>query len=180
MRKVLGVFLAVAMLAPIGVIGAAPAGAAASGTTCKSFGGTGSFTPSLPKLGTTGKVKAVLTASGSMSGCSGTVSSGSFKFVSSKSAAENCKTLATAPTPTIKATGVITWNTKATSTFAIKITEVPMSPLTNQVIAGTITAGLFAGRSLKGKLAYAPLNGGCTTTGLAQISFQATGPITIK
>jgi hypothetical protein len=179
MRKAVGIFFAVAMAVPIGVIGMAPAGAAAAGTVCKSFSGTASFVPTLPKLGSGSKVKSVLTGTGSISSCSGTVSSGSVKFVSSKSAGENCQTLGTPPTAAIKATELITWNTGATSTIAMKLSEVPGNPVTTQAITGTVTAGVFKGAHEKGKLMYTAPSGGCTDTGLSKISFQSSS-ITIK
>jgi len=179
MRKIVGIFFAVAMVAPIGAIGAAPAGAAAAGTVCKSFAGTASFNPTLPKLGSGSKVKAVLTGTGSISSCSGTVSSGSVKFVSAKSAAENCKTLGTPPTAAIKATEVITWNTGKTSTIAIKLSEVQGNPVTTQAITGTVTGGVFKGAHENGKMMYTALNGGCVDSGLSKISFQSSS-ITIK
>ena len=180
MRRIVGIFFIVAMAAPMGAIAAAPAGAATAGTTCKSFSGTGSFAPTLPKLGTSAKVKSVLTATGSIASCSGSVTDGSFKFVSSKSAGENCKSLATPPTAAIKATEVITWSSGKTSTISIKLAEVPLTPVTTQAMTGTVTSGLFQGLHLKGKVMYAALNGGCTSTGLSKISLQASGPIVIR
>jgi hypothetical protein len=179
MRKIVGIFFAIAMVATLGAIAAAPAGAAAAGTVCKSFAGTASFNPTLPKLGSGSKVKSVLTGTGSISSCSGSVSSGSVKFVSSKSAGENCKTLGTPPTAAIKATEVISWNTGATSTIAIKLSEVPGNPVTTQAITGTVTGGAFSGAHERGKLIYAAVNGGCVSTGLSKISFQSSS-ITIK
>ena len=181
MRRVVGVFFALVMVAPFGVIAAAPASAATvTGTVCKSFSGTASFAPTLPKLGSSSKVKAVLTGIGSIGSCSGAVSGGSVKFVSSKSAGENCKTLGTPPSAAIKATEVITWNTGLTSTIAMRLSEVPATPVTTQAITGTVTAGVFQGAHEKGKLTYTALNGGCVSSGLSKISFQSLGSITLK
>ena len=179
MRKFVGIFFVIAIAAPLGVIAAAPAGAAAAGTTCKSFGGTASFNPTLPKLGSGTKVKSVLSGTGTIGSCSGTVSGGSVKFVSAKSASENCTTLGTAPTASIKATEVITWNTGKTSTIAIKLSEIPGNPVTTQALTGSVTAGEFKGLHERGKLMYSVL-GGCISSGLSKISFQASGSITIK
>jgi hypothetical protein len=180
MRKIVGIFFIVVMASPIGAITAAPAGAATAGTTCKSYSGTGSFAPTLPKLGSSAKVKSVLTATGSIGSCSGSVSGGTFKFVSAKSAGENCTTLGTAPAVAIKGTQVITWSTGKTSTISIKLSEVPLTPVTTRSMTGTVTAGLFQGLHLKGKVMYAVLNGGCVSSGLSKISLQASGPIIIR
>ncbi len=181
MRKIVGIFFALVMAAPIGVIAAAPAGAAAAGTTCKSFAGTASFNPTIPKLGSGSKVKSVLSGTGSLSGCSGTVSGGSVKFVSAKSAAENCQTLGTPPTAAIKATEVIAWSNGKTSTVAIKLAEIPGNPVTTQAVTGTVTAGAFKGLHEKARLMYSALNaGGCVGSGLSKISFQTSGSVTFK
>jgi hypothetical protein len=180
MRKFVGIFFAIAIAAPIGVIAAAPAGAAAAGTTCKSFSGTASFNPTLPKLGSPSKVKSVLTGTGSIGSCSGTVSGGGVRFVSAKSVGENCTNLGTPPTAAIKATEVISWSNGKTSTIAIKLAEIPGNPVTTQAITGTVTVGAFKGLHEKGKLMYSVLNGGCTSSGLSRISFQASGSITIR
>jgi len=181
MRKIVGICFAIVVFAelPLAVGLAAPAGAAA-GTVCKSFSGTATFTPALPKLGSGSKVRSVLSGTGSIGSCTGSVSGGTVRFVSSASAPENCKIIATAPTAAIKATETISWAGAGSSTINIKFTEVPGNPVTTQSIAGTVSAGVFKGAHEKGKVMYTPLNGGCTSTGLSRIAFQASGPITIK
>lgn len=181
MRKIVGTFFVIAMLLPLGVLSAAPAGAA-TGTTCKSFSGTGMFSPTVPKLTSTTKVKTVLRASGPVSGCSGSVSGGTIKFVSSLSAAENCKTLGVPPTAPIKGTETITWNDGSSSTIAFKLAEIPGNPVTTQALTGTVTGGVFKGLHQKGKLSYAalPLGQGCASTGLSRISYTSTASMSIK
>jgi hypothetical protein len=179
MRKTVGFLFVVAMLAPVGAVSATPVGAA-GGTTCKSMSGTGMFSPTLPKLTSSSKVKSVLKANGSLSGCSGSVSGGSVKFVSVKSAPENCKTLGVPPTAPIKGTETISWSNGSTSTIAFKLAEIPGNPVTTQALTGSVTGGLFKGSQQKGKLMYAPLGGGCTSTGLARISFISTVSMQIK
>jgi hypothetical protein len=181
MRKFLGALLATSMLLPVGLVGVPPAGAAASGTTCKSFSGIGVFSATLPKLGSNGKVRAVLTATGPVSGCGGGgVTSGSARFVSTKSAPENCGTLATAPTPAIKGTETITWSGGKVSKIAFALNEISGNPVTTQALSGTVTSGPFKGMRQKGLLMYAPLNGGCTTKGLSKISYKSSGSMVIK
>jgi len=179
MRKIVGIVFAVVMLTPIGAAGAAPA-AVVSGTICKSMAGTGMFSPTLPKLGSSAKVRSVLNAIGSVTSCSGSVTGGSVKFVSVRSAPENCKTLGLPPTAPIKGTETIAWSNAAVSTIAFKLTEIPGNPVTTQALTGTVTGGLFKGLHEKTKLAYAPLGGGCTSTGLSRITYTSTASITIK
>ena len=57
MRKFAGVCLAAAMLLPVGLIAASPSGAAAAKPTCKTATGTATFSPALPKIKATTKVK---------------------------------------------------------------------------------------------------------------------------
>jgi len=183
MRKVVGMFAAAAMLAPIG-LSAAPSGAAVAavtaGTTCKSMSGTGMFSPTLPKLTSSSKVRSVLNAIGSVASCSGSVNSGSVKFVSTRSAPENCKTLGLPPTLPIKGTETIAWSNGMSSTIAFKLAEIPGNPVTTQALTGTVTGGLFKGLSQKSKLMYTPAGGGCTSTGLSRITYSSTASMTIK
>ena len=123
----------------------------------------------------------MLNATGSLSGCSGSVSGGgSVKFVSARSAPENCKTLGIPPTAAIKGTETISWSNGMSSTIAFKLTEIPGNPVTVQALTGTVSSGLFKGLHQKGKLQYAPLGGGCTSTGLSKISYSSTASMVIK
>src|ERR1700674_5185449 len=171
MRRVAGIVFAVVMLTPVGAARAAAGG----GTICKSMAGTGMFSPTLPKLTSAAKVRSVLNATGSISGCTGSVSGGSVKFVSARSAPENCKTLGLPPTAPIKGTEMIAWSNGMLSTIAFKLTEIPGNPVTTQALTGTVTGGLFKGLHEKSKLTYAPLGvGGCTSTGLSRITYTST------
>ena len=100
--------------------------------------------------------------------------------MSSKSAPENCGTLGTAPTPTIKGTETITWNNGKTSKIAFTLNEISGNPVTTQALSGTVTSGAFKGMRQKGTLMYAPLNGGCVSKGLSKIGYKSAGPMVIK
>jgi len=181
MRKFVGIVIALVMLTPIGTAGAVGAAATSSGTICKSMAGTGMFSPTLPKLTSSAKVRSVLNATGSVSGCTGTVTDGSVKFVSARSGPENCKTLGLPPVAPIKGTETIAWSNGMVSTIAFKLMEIPGNPVTTQALTGTVTGGLFKGLHEKTKLMYAPATGGgCTSTGLSKITYTSTASITIK
>jgi hypothetical protein len=164
MRKVLGVMLAVGLLAPAVVFTAAPAGAAA-GVTCTKASGTFKFTPPLPITGTIKGGK--LTSTGTISGCSGGgVTSGKTSFVSAPSKTPaGCKTLL-APDPKSKGTlGTLTikWNNGKTSiskNLYIKQTKAIVDATTK----GTVTSGTaFKGKAINGTITFKINSGACTT-----------------
>ena len=170
MRKVAGTLFAVALALPIG-LAASPAGAAA-GTTCKTSAGEATFSPPLPKIGSTTLVKTVLTATGTLSGCvGGGVTGGQVRTVSAKSSGSNCSTQVANKTIS-KATETIVWNTKQTSTIAITLSPVKGKPSTNKAVSGTVTSGLFKGLHQTGLTVFTPATGSCTTTTLASVTYK--------
>jgi hypothetical protein len=171
--------LAAALVLPAGIMAASPAGAA-GGTSCKSGGGTATFTPALPIVGNKTKVKDVLKSSGTVAGCSGTVKSGKITGVSPKSTGSNCTTLATPTKTPTKVTLTVTWNTKATSTIAAVLKEIPKKPVTTQTVTGPVTKGLFKGSKLSGKFTYTLPSGACTKKALAKLTYKDVGAIVIK
>jgi hypothetical protein len=178
MRKFAGVFFAAAMLLPAGLM-ASPAGAA-TGTTCKSASGTATFTPPLPKLNATTKVKPTIKVTGTLSGCTGGGVTGAKITATLKQAvAGNCSSLIAGATANISGTETITWNTNVTSTVALKLTGVTKKA-TETTATGPVSAGLFKGAKQSGTLNYTPLNGGCTTAALVKVTFKQITPITIK
>jgi len=173
MRKTSGLMLVVAMMLPLGVIGAGPAGAV-GGTVCSSAAGTATFTPPLPILSSKTKVFGNLVAIGTLGKCvGGGVTSAHTKFTSTKSTTgSNCTTLVTYnPTakPTV-GTEVITWNTGKTSTVALELHQVK-GHATETTVTGTITAGLFKGSHQTGSLSYTAQTGGCSKVPLKTVTY---------
>ncbi len=171
MRKTVGLLCAAALLLPVGVITASPAGAA-GGTVCSKASGTGVFTPPIPK-GAGPKRASKLSASGTVSGCNATVKSGTTKFVqTSKPVPGNCQTLLvvnSADKPTI-GTLTIKWNNGKTSTaqgFKIKQTK-----STEATTTGKITSGLFVGKVISGTVTFKPKQGDCVKTDLKSVTYQ--------
>jgi hypothetical protein len=173
MRKFAGVCLAAAMLLPVGLIAAAPAGAAAPKVSCTKASGTATFSPPLPKVKNKTTVKPTITVIGTLSGCTGGgVKTAQIKAVLKQAIAGNCDSLLAGATANISGTETITWNTKATSTVKpLKLTGVSKKA-TQTTATGPVSAGLFAKAKQTGTLGFTPLNGGCTSAGLAKVSFK--------
>ena len=181
MRKISGALLAAMLLLPFGLT-PLPAGAAATKPTCTKISGTATVSPALPALKSPVLVKPTATIKGApLAGCSGggvtnaTVGS-SLKW----GLPANCTTLVAGKTANIAGTVTFVWNTKATSTAAVTVHALNAKAPTNLTIAGSITAGLFKGSKLSLVVAFAPLNGGCTTAGLTKASFKQVTALTIK
>jgi hypothetical protein len=184
MRKSFGVFLAVATLLSLLVVGVVPAGAA-GGTTCKKVTSTATITPALPPLTSKTTVKNVVTAStGTFGQCSGGgVTSAHFtlKSVPGKTPA-NCTTLLTYNPKAVPTSGTstTTWNTGATSTVAFKLLAIKGKP-TNQTFSGSVTAGLFKGMKITVTFAFTAVpKTGCASTPLGKVSVANTGPLVVK
>ena len=181
MRKFSGVLLAATMLLPLGAI-SAPAGAAAAKPTCKTISGTGTVSPALPALKSTVLVKPTATIKGGkVAGCSGGgVTTATVGATLKWGLPANCASLVAAKTANIAGTVTLAWNTKASSTANVTVHALDPKATTHLTIAGSISTGLFKGSKLSLVVAFAPLNGGCTTAGLAKFSFKQVSALTIK
>jgi hypothetical protein len=178
MRKFLGLFVAAGLLVSAAAVVSAPAGAA-GGTSCKTGKGTATFTPPLPPIGKTAKVKDVLKSKGTVAGCSGAVKSATITGVSPKSTGSNCTTLGTSKTAT-KVTLTVKWNKGAASTVAGQLKVITGKPATNQAFTGKISAGQFKGLSVSGKILYKIPTGQCTAKPLSNVTYADQGAFTIK
>jgi len=171
------VLVAVAMIVSAGVM-VSPAGAA-TGTTCKTASGTATFTPPLPKPGASTKVSPTIKITGTLGGCTGGgVTGGTISATLKQAIAGNCSSLLKGATANIAGTETITWNTKATSTVALKLVGVT-GKVTETNATGPVSAGLFKGSKQSGTVAYTPLNHGCSTAGLAKVTFKQVTAITV-
>jgi hypothetical protein len=180
MRKSFGAVLAAASLLSLSVLASVPAGAAAAGTTCKTGSGSAVFSPALPKLGDTHKVKDVLKTTGKVGGCSGAVKSATLTGVSPKSTGSNCTTIATPTKTPTKVTLTVKWNKGAASTVAAQLKEITGQPVTTQTVTGTVTKGQFKGKKLAGKIKYTLPSGACTTKPLSKVTYTDVGALAIK
>jgi len=181
MRKFVGVLCAAAMLLPVGIM-ATTAGAAAAKPSCKTLTGEASFSPALPALSSKLTTKPTITIKGAkLSGCAGGgVTGGTVNSTLKFGVANNCKSLLAGATTNTTGTVTVTWNTKKTSTAAkVTLKGVTGKP-TSQTVSGKITAGLFVGSTISVTTMFTPLKGGCTTAGLALVSFKNVTPLTVK
>ena len=172
MRKTFGLLCAAALMLPVGIIAAAPAGAATV-TQCGVAKGTATFKPPLPKLGNSTKVKSKLTSTGTVSGCKGGgVTSGKTKFTqTSASTGANCTTLVQ-PKATDKPTvGTLTTTWQNGKVSTAKSTAIKQTDATHANITGKITSGLFLGKTLKGTVEFTPESGGCTSKDLSKVTY---------
>jgi hypothetical protein len=174
MRKFLGLFCAAAMMLPVAVITASPA-AAAAGPTCAKAAGTAKFTPGLPPIGNSTKVKSKLTSTGTVTKCTGVkgVTGGHTTFTqTSKSTGSNCTTLATPKpsTPPTKGTLTIKWSNGKTS--KAPNTAIKQVKATEANITGKITSGAFVGKTIKGTVTFkVPQDGSCSTKPLTKVTY---------
>jgi hypothetical protein len=156
-RRVCGVGVAIALMAPIGVFAAQPAGAAAL-VTCAKPSGYVTFTPGLgstPKIQTTTFNLPIKNCHGG--GVTGGTSHGSTKGTTKQS----CGTFATAGKTTTTVT--ITWNTKQTSTAKLATTIVPGSPgVITATVSGKVIKGKFLNKTVKTKVQVKLAKGSCT------------------
>ena len=180
MRKFAGVLLAAAMVLPAAMI-TTQAGAAAAKPTCKAVAGQATFSPALPALSSKATTKPTVTIKGAkLTGCTGGgVTGGTVAATLKFGIANNCTTVLAGASTKTTGTVTIVWNTKATSTAKVTLVGVTNKP-TSQTVSGPITTGLFKGSKLSVVTNYTPLKGGCTTAGLALVSFKNVGALTIK
>ena len=161
MRKVGGVFLAAAMLLPVGLIAAGPASAGAPALTCTKIAGTATFTPPVsPTVSVTHNVSSKST----ISGCTGTagITSGVATFTSKGTTKQNCAQLIASKKVTT-ATITVKWSNGTTSGPGTA-TVTPVSTATVK-ITSKITKGQFAGKTSISTVLFIPKGGGCITAG---------------
>jgi hypothetical protein len=181
MRKVSGLFIAFALLIPIGVTAAVPAGSAVNTVVpkCKTFTGTQSYTPGLPPLTSTALVKPVDATVGSFSGCTGGgITKGTFSVSTKSTTGTNCTTLfkdiaAKKPLPPTVAT--IKWSNGQTSTSSSILTTTGSTKTALIAkLVGKTTAGLGKGHGSTINVLATPNVGWCTKAPLSKVSFKST------
>jgi hypothetical protein len=113
-----------------------------------------------------------LITGGKLGGCTGGgVTSGSLAATIKFTIPSNCTSLLAGAPTGAKGTETITWNTKQKSTVALVLYGVTGKP-TQTTAFGPVTAGLFAGLSQTGTLAYTLPTGACTSGGLSKVTFK--------
>ena len=169
MRKFAGVCLAAAMLLPVGLIAASPAGAVA-GASCAKLTGTANLKPGLSNTATLNK-PTITIKNAKLSGCTGGVTTGTLSATLKYTIPSNCLGQATGKSSGIKGTATVVWNDKSTSTLSIKLVGVTKKP-TETTIPGTVTAGKFKGSKTSGTTIYTLATGECSAKPFTTATFK--------
>ena len=139
MKRICLFTMAVALLMPMAVLSAGPAGAA-GGTTCAKPTGTITISPGLTTTPTVQTISVVLPVKACKGGG---VTSGTSKG-SIKTAKISISTFASGAAVTLNDT--ITWNNHKTTTFSAKAaTKIASNNKITSTITGSVTKGLFVG-----------------------------------
>jgi hypothetical protein len=173
-KKFLGVAAALALMAPVGVLAASPA-SAAGGTSCSKQTGNATIKPG---LGTTKKDQTI-TATTSISGCTGAVKSGT-GTATIKVKKGDCGGLAKTGT-TMPISETIKWNKGPTSKFTGTSKTGPK--VGQATITGKITSGQFNGLKVSTIIAFTPAPGGgsCTNASpLKKLTIKGVKPFAVK
>jgi hypothetical protein len=173
LQRVLGVATALALMAPVGLIAAQPAGAAA-GTTCKTTTGTATIKPGLGKT----KTNQTITAVTNLSACSGAVKTGK-GTASIKIVQGNCADLAKTGL-TMKLTETVKWNTGRTSVLTGTSKTGPN--VGQAMITAKVTKGLYVRLNVTTVVAFTPKKGsGCSDAKrLTTMTIKGVKPFVIK
>jgi hypothetical protein len=142
MKRIFVLPMAVALLAPLAVLSAGPAGAT-GGTTCAKPSGTITISPGLTTVPTAQTISVVLP----VKACKGGGVTGGTSKGSLKTAKITLKTLASGAPITLNDT--ITWNNHKTTTFSAKAaTTIASNGVITSKINGKVSKGLFVGSSV--------------------------------
>jgi hypothetical protein len=179
MRKAAGLLMAVSLLG-VGVLAATPAGSAAATPVCKTFKGSLTYSPALPKLSSTAKVKATVVTTGKIGGCvGGGVTSA---VTASKSTyLGNCTTLVSAKVGSkTVGTETLVWSNGKSSTGSTTLTALAKAAATGTHIKvqTKITKGQFLGMTSTVTINATTPAGACISAGLSKINFVNVGGFT--
>jgi len=178
MHRFTRVLLAALVALPV-VLAASSAGAAV-GTSCAKASGSATFSPALPKIGSTSKVTTTVTIKGTLGGCTGGgVTSAALVANIKFTIPSNCSSLLAGAATGARGTETLTWNTKQKSAATLVLYGVTGKP-TETTAFGPVTSGPFAGLEQTGTLAYTLPTGACASTGLSKVTFTQAGSQTFK
>ena len=178
MRKVLGLFAAVALMLPVGVISAGSAGAANTVLPkCKTLTGTQTYKPGLPPVSSNKLVKPVTTTNAQIKGCvGGGITSGKSSGSLKATTGTNCKKLiADTGKPGKPTPAKITWSNGQTSTVSNTITVTGSTPTALKAkLVTKYTGGLGKGKTVTAQILATPNKGYCTSAPLNKVTFKST------
>jgi hypothetical protein len=171
----MGVATALALMAPVGIAVAKPAGAAPL-VTCAKPSGFVTFTPGLSNTPTIQTTKFNLP----VKNCTGKGGVKSGKSVGSTKGTkkETCATFGSSPSTKTKVT--ITWNNGKKSISTLTTTIKIVSGGITATVTGKITSGTaFVGKTIKTKVKVTINKGACTTSKLTKATLTGLAPLTI-
>ena len=175
LKRFMGVATALALMAPVGIAVAKPAGAAPL-VTCAKPSGAVTFTPG---LGTTKKIQ-MTKFNLPVKNCTGKggVKSGTSVGSTKGTKPENCTTFGSTPSTKTKVT--ITWNNGKKSISTLTTTIKIVTGGITATVSGKITSGTaFVGKTIKTKVKVT-LKGGCTDANpLKKATLTGLAPLTI-
>jgi len=180
MKKISGLVLAIALVASIGILSAAPGGSATPGTTCAAPSGKLSISPGLSTTPAIQTINISLPVTGCKGGgVTGGVSKGTTKGTTKQTCATYFSGAAKSGTKTV---AIITWNTKATSTLTLLSKSVPGKSALTASLSGKVTNGLFLGKTVSTTVVVSfPTGLGCKPTAPVKvIAIKGTKPLVIK
>jgi hypothetical protein len=172
MKSFIRITMAIAVLAPLAVMTAAPAGAAAV-LTCTTQAGSATIKPGITPKAT----NVTISVSEKLSGCKGSpgVTTGT-ETASFVNKAATCSGLAKKGTKTGPFTAKLTWSNKKTSTVSLTT----VSNVLTATATGKVTAGLFVGKKIATTITYGLKTGNCTSTPLTALTIKGTKPFVIS
>jgi hypothetical protein len=171
----MGVATALALMAPVGVAVAKPAGAAPI-VTCAKPSGAVTF---VPGLGTTKKIQTTK-FNLPVKNCKGTggVKSGTSTGSTKGTKPENCATFGSNPSG-VKTKVTIKWNTGKSSVATLSTVVKPAPGGLTATVSGKITTGEFKGKTIKTKVKVT-LKGACSDANpLKKAVLTGLAPLTI-
>jgi hypothetical protein len=171
MKSFIRITMAIAVLAPLAVLTAAPAGAAAL-VTCSTQTGSATIKPGITPKAT----NVTISVKETLSKCSGSGITSGTETASFVNKAATCAGLAKKGTKTGPFTGKITWSNKKTSTVSLTT----VSNVLQATATGKVTAGLFVGKKVATTITYGLSKGNCTSTPLTALTIKGTKPFVIS
>ena len=182
MRKRLGLFIALALMVPFGVMFAGPAGSATPLVKCKALKSVETWSKPLPPISgpTKGdKVSGTIKLTATLTGCSGVpgITSGSSSSTTPYKN-QNCTTLISSLKKASATKGVIKWNNGKTTNITDMLTQtsaVGKTPIVLKLVS-KYTAGISAGHTVTTTL-NATLNSpkACLSVPLSKATAKAVG-----
>ena len=174
MRKTAGLLIAFALLIPVGIMAAAPSGAAA-GAGCKAITGVATFKPALPVITSKATVNTTVTIVSHLTGCTGPGGASGVATSTTKLTKANCLNVTQSLSASKPATQSVKWVKGQTSTATASLK--PNGKSLQSTLVSSTTAGLYKGTKLTGTLQGSLVGGACTAKPMTTFPFKSIGKL---